>query len=57
MTKLDSFTTTLGTEEVYRLVATQPVRVTSPAAVAFEFYAPENRSSSQPATLTFEAAR
>ena len=41
----------------YRLVATQPVRVTSPAAVAFEYYAPENRSSSQPATLTVEAAR
>ena len=41
----------------YRLVATQPVRVTSPAAVAFEYYAPENRSSSQPTTLTVEAAR
>ncbi|MBC7816464.1 MAG: DUF1559 domain-containing protein, partial [Planctomycetaceae bacterium] len=41
----------------YRLVATQPVRVTTPAAVAFEYYAPENRSSSQPATLTVEAAR
>ncbi len=41
----------------YRLTATQPVRVTSPAAVAFEYYAPENRSSSQPATLTVEAAR
>ena len=41
----------------YRLVATQPVRVTTPAAVAFEYYAPENRSSSQPTTLTVEAAR
>ena len=41
----------------YRLTATQPVRATTPAAVAFEYYAPENRASSQPATLTVEAAR
>ena len=41
----------------YRLRATQPVRVTTPAAVAFEYYAPENRSTSQPTMLTVEASR
>ena len=39
------------------MLATQPMRVTSPVAVAVEYYAPENRSSSQPATRTVEAAR
>jgi uncharacterized protein YfaS (alpha-2-macroglobulin family) len=41
----------------YRLTASQLVRVTTPAAVAFEYYVPENRASSTSALLTVEPAR